>query len=99
MNAQCAVFAESEVVSMIHGNMPKPDIARAVHDAIASRIVSMVRKVGQTPPVALIGGMARNSGLRRLPQARSGAGAARASPRTPSSCAALGAALVAADGA
>ena len=35
MNAQCAVFAESEVVSMIHNNIPKPDMARSVHDAIA----------------------------------------------------------------
>jgi len=63
MNAQCAVFAESEVVSLIHGNVAKPDIARAVHDAIASRIVSMVRRVGHTPAVALVGGLARNSGF------------------------------------
>jgi len=63
MNAQCAVFAESEVVSMIHDNVPKPDMARAVHDAIASRIISMVRKVGYEPPLALIGGMAKNVGF------------------------------------
>jgi benzoyl-CoA reductase subunit D len=63
MNAQCAVFAESEVVSMIHNNVPKPDMARAVHDAIASRVVSMVRRVGLAPPVVLVGGMARNVGF------------------------------------
>ena len=45
MNAQCAVFAESEVVSLLHEKTPKEDIARAVHDAIASRIVSLARKV------------------------------------------------------
>jgi len=57
------VFAESEVVSMIHNNVPKPDMARAVHDAIASRMISMMRKVGYLPPVVLIGGLANNVGF------------------------------------
>ncbi|MBI4319282.1 MAG: CoA activase [Chloroflexi bacterium] len=60
MNAQCAVFAESEVVSLVHSNTSKQDIARAIHDAIASRIISMVRRVGVENDVAVIGGMARN---------------------------------------
>jgi benzoyl-CoA reductase subunit D len=63
MNAQCAVFAESEVVSLLHARTPKPDIARAVLDAIASRIVSMARRVTITPKVALVGGMAYNVGF------------------------------------
>jgi len=63
MNAQCAVFAESEVVSLLHAKTPKEDIARAVHDAIASRIVSLARKVGFEPDVVLIGGLARNVGF------------------------------------
>jgi predicted CoA-substrate-specific enzyme activase len=56
MNAQCAVFAESEVVSLLHAKTPKEDIARAVHDAIASRIVF-------EPDVVLIGGVAYNVGF------------------------------------
>ncbi|NCQ36076.1 CoA activase, partial [bacterium] len=48
---QCVVFAESEVVSMIHNNVPRPDMARAVHDAVASRVIAMVRRVGCNPPV------------------------------------------------
>lgn len=63
MNAQCAVFAESEVVSLVHAKTPKPDIAKAVHDAIASRIVSMVRRVGINKDVALIGGVSYNPGF------------------------------------
>lgn len=63
MNAQCAVFAESEVVTLIHAKTPRQDIARAVLDAVASRIISMVRKVGFEKDVALIGGMARNPGF------------------------------------
>lgn len=63
MNAQCAVFAESEVVSLIHAKTPKEDISRAVHDAVASRIVSMVRKVGLENDVVIIGGVAKNVGF------------------------------------
>jgi benzoyl-CoA reductase subunit D len=63
MNAQCAVFAESEVVSLLHNKVPKQDIARAVHDAIASRIVSLARKVGFEPRVVLVGGVAHNLGF------------------------------------
>lgn len=63
MNAQCAVFAESEVVSLIHAKHSKEDIARAVHDAIADRIASMARKIGIEKDVALVGGVARNPGF------------------------------------
>ncbi|HUU84859.1 MAG TPA: acyl-CoA dehydratase activase, partial [Phycisphaerae bacterium] len=63
MNAQCAVFAESEVVTLIHNKTPREDIARAVLDAVASRIISMVRKVGFEKDVMLIGGMALNPGF------------------------------------
>jgi benzoyl-CoA reductase subunit D len=63
MKAQCAVFAESEVVSLIHANYSKADIARAVHDAIADRIASMARKVGIERDVVLVGGMSRNIGF------------------------------------
>ncbi|MEW5936316.1 MAG: acyl-CoA dehydratase activase [Candidatus Thermoplasmatota archaeon] len=63
MNAQCVVFAESEVVTLVHAQTPKEDIARAVHDAIADRIVSMVRKVGFEKDIAIVGGMAHNPGF------------------------------------
>ncbi len=63
MNAQCAVFAESELVTLVHAQTPKEDMARAIHDAISDRIVSLVRRVGIRPKVALIGGMARNVGF------------------------------------
>lgn len=96
MNAQCAVFAESEVVSMIHNNVPKTDMARAVHDAIASRIISMVRKVGYSPAVVLIGGMARNVGF--VDSLRRGLEIDGLSiPEEPEFCTVLGAALAAAD--
>jgi benzoyl-CoA reductase subunit D len=60
MNAQCVVFGESEVVSLIHQNIPKSDISRAVMDAIAGRMGSLARVVGLEKEVVLIGGMAKN---------------------------------------
>ncbi len=62
-NAQCAVFGESEVVSLIHQKIPKPDIARAVMNAIAGRVASVARIVGLEKDVVMVGGMARNAGF------------------------------------
>lgn len=63
MNAQCTIFAESEVVSLIHQKTKKEDIIRAVHDAIADRNTSMLRQIGIEKDVSLIGGMAKNIGF------------------------------------
>ena len=63
MNAQCAVFGESEVVSLIHEKIPRHDIARAVHDAVAGRIGSLVRIVGLEKDVVLVGGLALSRGF------------------------------------
>ena len=63
MNAQCAIFAESEVVGLIHGKTEKQDISRAIHDAMASRIVSMIRRIGVNKDVVMLGGVGRNPGF------------------------------------
>jgi benzoyl-CoA reductase subunit D len=63
MNAQCAIFAESEVVGLIHAKTSKPDISKAIHDAIASRVVSMIRRIGVNEDVVIVGGVGRNPGF------------------------------------
>jgi benzoyl-CoA reductase subunit D len=63
MNAQCVVFAESEVVSLIHQKESKEDIACAIHRGVSNRINSMVRRVGIVDGIILIGGTVRNTGL------------------------------------
>lgn len=94
MNVTCVVFAESEVVSLIHAKTPKPDIARAIHGAIATRTTSMVRRVGIEKDVALIGGVARNPGV--VEMLRKHLGVELLVPKDPDLVGALGAALVAA---
>jgi benzoyl-CoA reductase subunit D len=63
LNSQCVVFAESEVVTLMHGKTEKEDIARAVNDAIASKVGCIVRSIGLEGKVVFIGGLARNPGL------------------------------------
>lgn len=96
IQAQCAVFAESELVTMVHSKIPKHDIARAIHDAIADRVVSMARWVGIERNVMLIGGVARNVGfvesLERKLECKV------IVPREPECVPAYGAALIAAAG-
>jgi len=63
MNAQCVIFAESEVVGLIHAKTEKQDISKAIHDAMASRIVSMIRRVGVNEDVTMLGGVGYNPGF------------------------------------
>ena len=63
MNAQCAIFAESEVVGLIHSKTSKPDISKAIHDSMASRIVSMIRRIGVNEDVVMLGGVGYNPGF------------------------------------
>jgi len=50
-------------VSLIHNKTSKADIARAVYDAMADRVSSMVRRLGVSPAVVLVGGVARDAGF------------------------------------
>jgi benzoyl-CoA reductase subunit D len=98
MNAQCTIFAESEVVSLIHQKTAKEDIIHAVHDAIADRNTSMVRQIGIEREVALIGGVAKNIGF--VDSMNKNLGFELLVPKEPVSpeyVTALGAALVARD--
>lgn len=94
INATCAVFAESEVVSLIHTKIDKADIAHAVHDAIASRVCSMVRRIPIEKDVALVGGVANNSAV--VAAMKKHLGVEVVVPEKPEFVGALGAALLAA---
>jgi benzoyl-CoA reductase subunit D len=63
INATCVIFGESDVVSLIHRQESKPEIALAVFDAMADRISSMVHRLSVIPDVVLIGGAAKDVGF------------------------------------
>jgi len=96
MNAQCAVFGESEVVSLIHQKISKQDIARAVHDAIAGRISSVARIVGLEKDIVMIGGVAKNIGF--VESLKRETGMDVVVPDDPDYVGALGAAIAASTG-
>jgi len=63
MNAQCVVFAESEVVSLIHRRTPPGQIARAAYESMAARVMTLLKRLGVTREVMAVGGMARDEGF------------------------------------
>jgi benzoyl-CoA reductase subunit D len=63
MNAQCVIFAESEVVELIHANTDKPEISKAIHDAMAGRIASIIRRIGVNEDIVMVGGVGYNPGF------------------------------------
>ena len=96
MNAQCAIFAESEVVGLIHAKTEIKDISKAIHDAMAGRIVSMIRRVGINEEVVMIGGVAVNPGFVEAIKRELNLETIRI-PEAPEFSAAVGAAVVAAE--
>ncbi len=95
INASCVIFGESDVVSLIHRQESKPEIARAVFDAMADRISSMVHRLGVNPDVVLIGGVAKDVGF--IAALKRKLGVEILIPEFPDYAGALGAALTAAN--
>ena len=63
INASCVIFGESDVVTLIHRQESKPEIARAIFDAMADRVSSMVYRLGVNPDIVLVGGVAKDVGF------------------------------------
>ena len=63
ITAQCSVFAETEVVSLISKRHPPSDIAAGIQSAVAKRVFSLSRRVGVRPKMVISGGCAKNLGL------------------------------------
>ena len=95
INSLCTVFAESEVVSLIAKGEETSAIALALHEAIATRIVSMVRRTGIKEKVVFAGGASLNKCLSSLLKQK--LGTELVIPDSPQTVGALGAALLARD--
>lgn len=94
ITATCVIFGESDVVTLIHKQESKPEIARAIYDAMAERISSMVQRLGIEPEVVLVGGVAKDVGF--VASLRRKLGINLLIPEHPEFAGALGAALRAA---
>ena len=64
ITAQCTVFAESEVITLVGEGKPMDEIAAGVEMAVAKRCFVMAKKAGATDSITLTGGCAKNDGLK-----------------------------------
>ena len=64
ITAQCTVFAESEVISLVGDGKAMEDIAAGIQMAVAKRCFVMAKKAGATDAITLTGGCAKNDGLK-----------------------------------
>lgn len=65
ISAQCTVFAESEVISLVGEGKPMDEIAAGIQMAVAKRCFVMAKKAGASDSVTLTGGCAKNAGLKK----------------------------------
>jgi predicted CoA-substrate-specific enzyme activase len=72
MTSVCTVFVESDILSHLAQNKKVEDILAGVHDAIATRTIGLVRRVGMDPEITFTGGVARNIGMVRALEAKLG---------------------------
>ncbi len=64
ITAQCTVFAESEVISLVGEGKPMEEIAAGIQLSVAKRCFVMSKKAGAVDRITLTGGCAKNAGLK-----------------------------------
>jgi predicted CoA-substrate-specific enzyme activase len=94
ITAQCSVFAETEVVSRLAEGAEVEDLVAGIHDAVASRIMTLIKRVGIEEDITVTGGVAKNVGVVHFLEKRVGL-KAKPLPMDPQLVGALGAALTA----
>jgi predicted CoA-substrate-specific enzyme activase len=72
ISSLCTVFAESEVISLISKGEKRSNIIAGIHESIAARVVAMARRVGLKPPVMMTGGVAKNIGVVKALESKTG---------------------------
>jgi (R)-2-hydroxyacyl-CoA dehydratese activating ATPase len=94
----CSVFAESEVINLVNEGAPLPGIIKGLHQSLASRVVSLLKRVGIDPEVVITGGVAKNRGVIDAIESRLSLKLTRFPDGVdPQIMGALGAAMIAAD--
>jgi len=63
INSLCAVFAESEVISLLARGKDRANIIAGIHRSLAKRVSGMARRAGLEPDVLMTGGGTLNPGL------------------------------------
>jgi predicted CoA-substrate-specific enzyme activase len=61
----CTVFVETEIMNHLSKGKKGEDILAGVHQSIAARSVSLIRRVGIDPEITFTGGVSKNKGMVR----------------------------------
>ncbi len=92
ISSVCAVLAETEIINHVSEGVTVENILRGIHDSLADRALSLLKRVGLDGPVAFIGGVARQEGM--VVALREKLSVPVHVPEAPQFAAALGAALL-----
>ena len=63
VSSTCAVFAESEVISLLSDGIALDDVIAGCHDMIAIRASNLARYVGLVDDIIITGGVSRDAGV------------------------------------
>jgi len=93
ISSMCSVFAQSEVVSLIASDKKLEDIVHGINNSVASKVISLGKRLKLEKEFMMTGGVARNIGVIRAFEEK--LGTKIIVPEEPDLCGALGAALIA----
>jgi (R)-2-hydroxyacyl-CoA dehydratese activating ATPase len=93
ITTDCAVFAETEVISRVAEGNAKEDIIAGVHQALAVNVKHLVERIGITQECVLIGGTGKDLGF--IHKLNKELGLEVKVPEEPQMAAAIGAILIA----
>src|SRR5512145_1455048 len=63
ISSVCAVLAESEIINHVSEGVGVENILRGIHDSLADRALTLLKRVGLDGEVTFIGGVARQEGM------------------------------------
>lgn len=94
ISSMCAVFAESEIIGLLHKGVAREVILRGVFRSVARRTLGMAGKIGLRDEIIFTGGVAKNAGVWQALQQETGYNSIIVPPE-PQITGALGAAIIA----
>jgi predicted CoA-substrate-specific enzyme activase len=92
ISSVCAVLAESEIINHVSEGVAVENILRGIHNSLADRALSLLKRVGLDGAVVFVGGVARQAGM--VVALRDKLGVPVHVPHAPELAAAHGAALL-----
>ncbi|MBI3097261.1 MAG: 2-hydroxyglutaryl-CoA dehydratase [Planctomycetes bacterium] len=93
ISSVCAVLAESEIINHVSEGVPVNDVVRGLHESLAERALTQLKKIGLNGSVTFVGGVAVQQGM--VEACRRKFGVEVLVPKDPVAVTALGAAVLA----